>query len=124
MIRHGNRIFNRAFRQATPKLFVKQRAVASITLNPTYARNLTITSTQLPLAPSALLQSSPLSFIETLEGSISSSSSSSSLAVQADEEEDGEEGMVNYTPVQHLVKSALVFTLTLVQTRPAIRSSV
>merc|ERR1719335_1488873 len=91
MIRHGNRIFNRAFRQATPKLFVKQRAVASITLNPSYARSLTLTSTQIPASSIALLQSSPLSFIETLEGSISSSSSSSSLAVQADEEEDGEE---------------------------------
>merc|ERR1719219_3142614 len=50
-----------------------------------------VTPSQLPLTPSVLLQSSPLSFIESLEGSLSSSSSSSSLAVQADEEEDGEE---------------------------------
>merc|ERR1719158_2154344 len=105
MIRHGNRIFTRGFRTAAqPRFFVKQRAAQCISMNPSYARTLTVSPTQLPLTPSVLLQSSPLSFIETLEGSLSSSSSSSSLAVQADEEEDGEEGMV--------------FTLTLDKAEP------
>merc|ERR1719242_270958 len=89
MIRHGNRIFNRAFRQASPKLFVKQRAVACMRLNPSYARTLTITPTQLPLTPSVLLQTSPLTFVESLEASLVNSSVSD--AVVADEEEDGEE---------------------------------
>merc|ERR1719350_1797810 len=95
MIRHGNRIFTRAFRTAVPRFFVKQRAAQCITLNPNYARTITVTPSQLPLTPSVLLQSSPLSFIESLEASLSSSSSSSSLAVQADEEEYGEEATLS-----------------------------
>merc|ERR1719145_134953 len=93
MIRHGNRIFTRAFRQTTPRFFVNQRAAAHLVNNPAYVRTMTITQSQIPLAPTSLLQSTPLSFVESLEASITAQANGSSLAAQVDEEEDGEEGM-------------------------------
>jgi len=62
-----------------------------MTLTPRLVRTLTIKSAEIPLSPSCLLQSSPLSFVESLEASITQSASGGS-ALDVQDEEEEEEG--------------------------------